>query len=387
MNILHVIPTLDPAAGGPPRIALRLAAGAALLGHQVTLMAYDVPAARAGIEQERREVPGVDRVTLKLLPPPTRLEAMFARGARREIDAVIGQQSIIHTHNLWSGICRAAQASAIAHHVPLVVLANGMLDPWSMRQKALKKKLALALGMRRTLNRAAFIHVGNQYEHDGVRAVGVTAPIEIVPNGIYPQEFDPLPERGRFYAQHPELNGKPFILFLSRLHYKKGLDYLADAFAILAPRRPQVRLVVAGPDEGAQQPFEEAIRAAGLSDRVHMVGSIFSRDRYYALRDATCFCLPSRQEGFSIAILEAMASGTAVVVSDGCNFPEVGQRGAGDVVPLDARQIAASLERVVSDEVLRTRMGDAGRAMVMSDYTWPRIAEGMVAAYERARTR
>jgi glycosyltransferase involved in cell wall biosynthesis len=384
LNILHVIPTLDPAAGGPPRIALRLAAGAAALGHRVTLLAYDAPAARGAIEQELREIPAGDQLKLELLPPPNRVEAAFGRGARRAIDRIIRDQTIVHTHSLWTGICRAAHASALAHRVPFVLLANGMLDPWSMRQKSLKKQVALAMGLRKTLNRAAFIHVANEYEKQGVRAVGVTAPVEIIPNGINPQEFDPLPEPGRFYAQHPELNGQPYILFLSRLHYKKGLDYLAAAFAIVAKQRPDVRLVVAGPDEGARQPFEQAIAAANLSDRVHVVGSIYSRDRYAAFRDAACFCLPSRQEGFSVAILEAMACGTAVVISDGCHFPEVAPRGAGEVVPLDARVIADVLQRVLGDEALRCRMGETGRAMVLSEYSWPRIAERMIQAYKRA---
>jgi glycosyltransferase involved in cell wall biosynthesis len=384
VNILHVIPTLDPAAGGPPRIALRLAAGAVQLGHRVTLLAYDAPAARDAIARERADVPGADRITFELLPPPNKFEAATGRRARRAIDRIITTHDILHTHSLWNGITRAAHASALKHRVPFVLLANGMLDPWSMSQKRAKKELALAMGVRSTLNRAAFIHVANEYEKDGVRAAGVTAPVEIIPNGINTEEFIPPPEAGRFYAAHPELNGQPFILFLSRLHYKKGLDYLADSFAIVAKHRPDVRLVVAGPDEGAREPFERAIAAKGLSDRVHVVGSIYSRDRYYALRDAACFCLPSRQEGFSVAILEAMACGTAVVISDGCHFPEVAPRGAGEVVPLDPRVIAVALERVVGDDALRRHMGEIGRAMVLNEYAWSGIARRMVEAYERS---
>jgi glycosyltransferase involved in cell wall biosynthesis len=383
LNILHIIPTLDPAAGGPPRIALRLAAGVASLGHHVTLMAYDAPATKEAIDRERGEVAGADRIVLQLLPSPDRLESVFARGARRQIEHIIRDQSIVHTHSIWNSITRVAHASALAHGVPFVVLANGMLDPWSMRQKAMKKQLALATGMRNTLNRAAFIHVANEYEKQGVRAVNITAPVEIIPNGINPEEFEPRPPPGLFYAQHPELKNQPFVLFLSRVHFKKGLDYLAAAFARVAAKRPDVRLVVAGPDEGAREPFEAAIRASGLGDRVHLVGSIYSRDRYSALRDAACFCLPSRQEGFSVAILEAMACGTPVVVSEGCHFPELAARGAGEVVPLETGAIAEALERVLVNDALRERMGAAGREMVMSEYTWPLIAEKMAIAYGR----
>ena len=271
-------------------------------------------------------------------------------------------------------------AAAAAAGVPFVLLPNGMLDPWSLRQKAWKKRLALALGHRRLMDRAAFLHVGNADEERGVRLAGLTAPAVVIPNGAHPAEFDPPPPPGRFYADHPELAGRPYVLFLGRLHFKKGLDYLADAFAALAAHHPGVQLVVAGPDDGAAAPLRAAVAAAGLAGRVHLVGPIFSNARYAALADAAVFCLPSRQEGFSVAILEAMACGTPVVVSEACHFPEVAAAGAGEVVPLNAAAVAAALGRVLSNPD-RAAMGRAGRELVMSRYTWPRVAEQLVAAY------
>ena len=113
---------------------------------------------------------------------------------------------------------------------------------------------------------------------------------------------------------------------MSRLHHGKGLDLLADAFASVNAAKPDVQLVVAGPDRGAQGPFLERIHRLGLASRVHVVGPLYDDAKKSALRDCSAYCLPSRQEAFSIAILEAMAAGAPCVISRACNFPEAAMR-------------------------------------------------------------
>ena len=384
MKILHVIPTFDLAAGGPPRIALRLAAATAALGHETTLASFAPPPdIRAAFAADQASVPGGSRVTLLELPPLSgTLDRLTGRSAVRALRQAVGTFDVVHVHDVWTAISRAAMTAATTAGVPFVLLPNGMLDPWSLAQKRLKKSLVLAAGHRRLINRAAFLHVGNVDEEQGVRLAGITVPTVIVPNGINSSEFSPAPLPGAFHADHPELAGRPYLLFLGRLHFKKGLDYLATAFATVATRHPEVQLVVAGPDDGAGEPFRAAIAAAGLASRVHMPGAILGTDRYAVLSGATVFVLPSRQEGFSIAVLEALASGVPVVISDACHFPEVATSGAGRVVPLDAGQFAEAIDGVLSD-THRAAMGDAGRALVLSQYTWSAVAERLVSAYVR----
>ncbi len=387
MKILHVIPSFDPSSGGPPRIALRLAAGAASLGHEVHMLAHDYPAAVAAIEQERAEVPGASLVHQHVLPPLTWSENWLAIGSRREVDRIIGDFDVVHTHSIWNGISRATMKLARRRGVAYAVLVNGMLDPWSLAQGRWKKKLAMMLGMRQLLNDAAFLQAGSLDEKNSLIDLGLRSPIEIIPNGIYPQEFGALPAAGEFAAGHPELAGRPYILFLSRLHYQKGLDFLTAAFALVAKRNSEVQLVVAGPDGGARKELEADVADAGLENRVHIVGPMFGRDRFAALRDAACFCLPSRQEGFSMAVLEAMACATPVVISTGCHFPQVADAGAGRIVSLDATAIADALLQIVADPASGRRMGQAGRNLVYQQFTWPIIAQKTIAAYQRATSR
>jgi glycosyltransferase involved in cell wall biosynthesis len=166
------------------------------------------------------------------------------------------------------------------------------------------------------------------------------------------------------------------------LHFKKGLDYLADAFALAANSVPRLRLVVAGPDDGAREPFVQQIARLGLTDRTHVVGPLYGGDKIAAFVDAAAFCLPSRQEGFSVAVTEALACGIPVVISDQCHFPEVQEVGAGRVVPCDAKATGDALSQVLADASAAQRMGDAGAKLIRERFTWPKVAELTMKTYE-----
>jgi glycosyltransferase involved in cell wall biosynthesis len=233
------------------------------------------------------------------------------------------------------------------------------------------------------LDRAAFVHVLNADEGQLLQPLGLACPVTTVPNGVFPEELAAVAGVD-FFQSTLGFPGNRAIIFLGRLHHKKGLDYLAAAFSILARRIPDAQLVVAGPDEGAQMGFMDQIDRAGLRRRVHVVGPLYGVQKHAALRSAACFCLPSRQEGFSIAILEAMACRLPVVISDACHFPEVAEFGAGQIVPLESERIAAALADVLQNRDSARRMGEAGLQLVESRFTWNRVADQFVDEYERS---
>jgi glycosyltransferase involved in cell wall biosynthesis len=375
VNILHVIQTLDPAAGGPPVVAACLAAAQAKLGHTVAILAAEVAAAD--------KLGGLTGVRVIPAPPISRWQAVFGRRAVDELLPPICECDVLHLHGVWDPLLYAAARGAHATSLakPYVIAPHGMLDPWSLAQSRWKKRLALALGWRRMLDEAASLHLLNADEQKLAAGLGIRAPGVVIPNGVNLGEFNPPPEPALFRRRLPALGGRPYILFLSRLHYKKGLDFLADAFRIVASQNPEVHLVVAGPDDGARADFEQRVAAATLKERVHLTGPIFGPEKLSCIAGAACFCLPSRQEGFSVAILEALACGTPAIVSTECHFPEVAGAGAGEIVPLDAGALAAALVRVLADSARRARMGKAGRELVTARFTWPRIAERCIETY------
>lgn len=381
MRIQHVVVSMDPSQGGPPAVAARIAAAQAAAGHETAIVSHAAPGRENEIDASIRTIPGIERIRLGTVPPGLRFKFFVPKSTAAALREHLRQADVVHLHGVWEPLVWRGSVEARSLGIPYVLTPHGMLDPWSLQQKALKKRIALILAYRSMLDHAGCLHLLNQDEADLIEPLKIKAPRRVIPNGVFLEEIEPLPPAGTFQTKHPELRGRPFILFLSRLHYKKGLDYLADAFARIAQARPDLQLVVAGPDGGARDDFEEKTRAAGLAERTHLVGSLYGRDKFAAMVDAACFCLPSRQEGFSMAITEAMACGCPVVISDACHFPEVAQADAGRVVPLSAEAVAKALQDVLADEAARIAMGKAGRDLVLSRFTWPRIAQQTIEMY------
>jgi glycosyltransferase involved in cell wall biosynthesis len=365
-----------------------LAAAQAALGHEVHILTYASPHARAQIEQAYAAVPHRQLVHCHLLAPSSRFEDFVGRRASAAVDQFIREHpgTALHLHGVWCATSLAASKAARRLRNPYLLTPHSMLHRACLDNKWPKKQIAMHLGYRSMLTHAAAIHCLNEHERQAVLDLRLNVPIVILPNGLFIEEVSSSPLPGSFHAAYPQLQGCPFILFIGRLHHFKGLDYLADAFAILTQSDPHTQLVVVGPDGGEQVAFSRRVAQAGLAHRVHVLGPLYGSLKQAALVDATCYCQPSRVEGFSVAITEALGCGVPVVITYECNFPEVPLAGAGEAVPLDAPQIAAALERVLSDPQRRLAMGQAGRQLVASRYLWPRIAEQSVAIYQKILT-
>ena len=328
-------------------------------------------------------IPGCDCLTFEFLSQKNFLDKLFSVGAKQFFHRNIHRWEMLHLHGIWSPILWAAANCAIAKNVKWGIAPRGMLHPWALEQKQWKKRLALDLGWRRLIRRAAFLHVLNVEEHAYVSQGFSGCPIEIIPNGVFPGAVNEGADEVLASSLISKLKGRPYILFLGRLHHVKGLDYLAEAFAKVAQVQPGIDLVVAGADAGIRKSFQVQVSRLGISKRVHVVGALFGADKYAVLHNALCLCHPSRQEGFSMSIIEALASGLPVVISEGCHFGEVEEQGAGKVVELHANSIANALLQVVTNDEWRKKAGKKARELVLAKYTWPKLAEHTIHIYER----
>jgi glycosyltransferase involved in cell wall biosynthesis len=238
MRILHVSESLDPAHGGTPAVPKLLGAAQAALGHAVTILTRDEPARADAIRESMEAIPGAGAIRIETVPREGGVGSVVSAGARRWAGEAAGSFDFAHLHSMWSPIPHGAARGLARAGVPYCVCPHGMLDAWSMRQSRQRKRLHLALVSRRTMARAAFVHALNEHEAACVRAFGFGPPAEVLGNGINPEMLDAMPAPGAFRERYPELGDDPFVLFLSRLHHKKGLDLLVPAFARVAAGDP-----------------------------------------------------------------------------------------------------------------------------------------------------
>ena len=287
----------------------------------------------------------------------------------------------VHTHIPFVYPTWAAARAARRHHRPLFYHQRGVFHPARLRFRSLKKSLFISAIERPTMRSATTLIALTEAEVASYRALGVATPCEVVPNGIDVDAYA-AHDRRRADARWGFDPNAVVVLFLGRLHPTKGADRLLDAFLQVASRHPDTVLVLAGPDEwGLQAMFRGRVQAAGLGDRVRFPGMVTGAEKVDLLGRADLFSLPSDAEGFSMAVLEALASETAVLLSPGCHFSECETEGAGRVVPMDVESLAAALDDLLGDRERLETMGRRGRRLVESRYSWDRITEALLAVY------
>lgn len=379
MKIVHVYNWLNPSNGGPPRVIAGLAAAQRVLGHEVSFITSDVAHDTVLDTFLRTYFPRP-----QALPPRTVVRPKFFRAVvtRQRIRAALQGADIVHLHGIWPPVALLVSQQCRALGIPYVLAPHGSLHVGALIEKRLKKLAGMyALGYAAMIKNAGALHALNPEEANGAPRHLLPEHIEVIPNGVLARDFETRPEPGRFRASLPALGDAPYVLFLSRLHWGKGCDLLAEAFSTVAKMRPDVHLVVAGGDQGGKAMFEAGAANGAWTDRLHLVGEIRGARKAEIFRDCACFVLPSRHEGFSIAITEALAWGRPVVISRECHFPEVVSEDCGVEVDLTPAAIARGLVDTLADSARAEAMGARGRALVLSRYWWGAIAERTVDLY------
>ena len=321
-------------------------------------------------------------------PTPSRLDGsapsdkVQLRGPEADLEASVRQAEVVHLHGLWQGHTRRGAAEARRADIPYLIAAHGMAEPWAMKHKALKKRVYTALVEGKNLRRAACLHALSRPEIGHLRAIAPRTPVCLVPNGVDLAPFDALPGRGVLEADHPELAGKFVMLFYGRLHLKKGLDLLAQAMGAVKGEHPEFQLVLAGNDDGALAPFLARAESLGVRDKVTVVGHVSGERARAVWGAADAFALPSYSEGFSMAILEALACRLPSLVTTACHFPELAFAEGARVVEPTAEDVTAGLRAILEMSAgERAAMAARGRALVEEQFTWDRQGERLADVY------
>lgn len=304
-------------------------------------------------------------------------------GLTAQLRAHIRPGGIIHSHGLWMHPGTAARRCAVKGRYPLVISPHGMLEPWALEHSRLKKKFAAWLFEDRNLRAANCLHALGEAEAGHFRRYGLKNPIAIIPNGVDMPEIVNLPAL-EMVDRYPEMTGRRRVLFLSRLHAKKGLANLLQAWQAVARDFKDWCLLIAGAGQPAyEMELKARVKEYALEKSVLFLGPLQGRHKRQALAAADAFVLPSFSEGFSVAILEAAAAGLPVLLTPECNFPELAKAGAALEISPQAAAVEQGLRQILNlSDAERKAMGQRGLELVKQNYTWPVIAARMCAVYE-----
>ncbi|MBZ0303187.1 MAG: glycosyltransferase [Anaerolineae bacterium] len=383
MNILHLTPYYAPAYafGGVVRSVEGMARALARRGHQVTVLttdALDSASRYSGVPEELRDrvrVLHATNISHRLrgrlnLSTPGRMQAL-ARELLPDID-------VVHCHEFRTMENLLVTPIAEELNKPLILSPHGTLTRTTGRSHlkiAWDKMLSPIVAQR-------FRHVLclTPRELDDVQTLWTTFDsrktppgFSVIPNGIDPDEYDHLNGRAHFRTRY-HLGEGPVCLYMGRLHERKGVQVLIEAFK--AARVPAARLVIAGPDEGMLARITPL-----LDDTIILTGYLEGPERLAAFAAADVFALPAIGEGLPMVALEAMGTGLPVILSPGCSMPEAAEYGAGLIVEPACEPLSAALRELLTNPTQRESMGRKGQQLIRNQFTWDAVAVQLEQVY------
>jgi len=389
MNILHYVESTDSRHGGVPRFVLDATRVMARQGHECTVLTLDTKDTPAAFLDENaangRGGHGQPRVCR--LPRPGLFGKLFGPHAIRIVREHLKTADVLHLHCIWSPTAFQIAATARQMGIPYVLTLHGMLDDWSMTQRSMKKRAYMALGGRSFLERAAQIHCTAQAELDQSKKWFPLGTAAVIPYLIDLEPYRQLPPSPRRIAC--KTSTTPTILFLSRLHEKKGLEHLLHAAANLKARAIAAKFIIAGTGEPEYIASLKALsKQLGIEDRVEFVGQVTGGDKTRLYQNADMFVLPTSQENCGLVLIEALACGTPVITTNGVDiWRDVEQSGAAMIVDQSAAAIADALANVLMNaDALRTMSANA-RPWVFETFGEVRLIACYEAMYAKCATR
>lgn len=381
MRILHVMGTLDPAAGGPSQ-SVRVLMSYASIGYVGEVVTFDAP-----------EAPWLKTLAFPVHPlGPVGSTYGFnprlvpwIRANRHRFDGIV-------VNGLWQYCGLAARRALSGTDTPYLVFTHGMLDPYFKHAFPLKhtKKwpywLLAEYWNLRGAYRVLFTSEAEKQLAEESFWLHRWTPY-VVPYGAKGPTGDPETMKQIFFDQCPQVKGRRYLLFLGRIHRKKGCDLLVDAFAKVAADDPELQLVMAGPDQQQwSAELQQTALKAGIAARIHWPGMITGDAKWGAFHGAEAFILPSHQENFGIAVAEAMACGTPVLLSDKVNIAEeIANDGAGFMEPDTLDGTLRLLQRwIATSPREREQMAEQATASFKQRYDMQQTAKTIIGLFEAA---
>ena len=364
MNCIQVLPRIITESSGPAYSVPRLCEALAAAGVETNLRLLR-PTSLAAATSYR-----IDTESCPNLPGAFRL-GWSPRFRRRLLEAA-KEVDVIHGHGLWMMPNIYVADAARSSGARLVMSPRGTLSRWSLDRSRVKKAAVSALGQRRALFSADLLHATADKERDEIRGYGLSAPVAVIPNGI--DVPGPIERRRAGPGRR--------LLYLSRIHPKKGLETLLDAWCGLQDRFPEWGLTVAGPMNSAYANAMPGAAADLGCRRVGFVGELTGKTKCAAFADSDLFVLPSHSENFGLVIAEALAHGLPVVACHGAPWAGLESHRCGGWVDSGRDRLMDALSAVMAaSDAERRGMGERGREWMLREFDWRVVGEQFASAY------
>jgi glycosyltransferase involved in cell wall biosynthesis len=280
---------------------------------------------------------------------------------------------VLFVSGIWGPVDGLAMRLAGDLGVPLHTRTCGMLEEYILARNPARKWLGRRFYTDHNLKNSTSLIVNTHIEGKHVRALGFQTPIEVIPNGVVLPSADarvPRKEAAQILGLRVNEQNK-VLLYLGRIHPKKGLHKLLGGIKDVLGKNPQWKLVVAGDfyrEEGYEETVRSLARESGMGDRIQFLGKVEGEKKAAAFSLADLFVLPSESEGFSNAILEAMSYGVPVLITPGCNFPEVEEHAAGWITPAQVAALRDQLNTILPNAGELSARGAAARKLIEDRY-------------------
>jgi len=387
MKLLFVTPFYEPAYvyGGPTRSIPGLCEGLIKQGQSVEVFTTDAngedtlkvetgrPVAKGGVHVTHFSCSKIaDRF-------------FYSSGLRTACNDRADEFDYVYIYGIWNYPAIAAGAACRRLEVPYIVSPRTGLMRWPLQQGWLRKRVYLWLFGWRYLKGAWAMHYTTEVEQRESEQAGVNRPSFVVPNPIDVSEFESPPNPGRFRKKLGLSSDSPVLLFLGRLEPRKGIDLSLRAFARVREKITDAQFIISGPgDEQYLQKLKSLAEDLSVSDAVFFTGYVDATTRLEALVDADAFVLTSHTENFAMAAVEAMATGTPVVLSEEVGVAKNAEEaGVGFTVPLQEDKIAKTLSKILGSSSLQEEMGRKGPGYVRQTYGRKAVAGQMVNAVRK----
>lgn len=383
MKILQVSWGLSPLNGGLSAAVNSISRELVRRGDQVTIFATDWNGGGRLSVPLRTPLHGDDGVERWYFPARPLMEYAISLSMAVALKERIPSFDIVHIHGLYRFPSTLASYYSRQTSTPYVVSPHGTLDPYLYNHHGLRKRIYEVIFERRALKGAAAVHFTAEEEMRLAKASGFQYRSVVAPLGINYVASDFAKPAVTLQDLLPQTRGKKVILFLGRITFKKGLDLLAKSFGSIARSRKDVHLIVAGPNEfNCEKELRNWLRQEGALDKVTFTGMISGKTKAAAFHGSDLFILPSYTENFGVAVVESLAWGLPVVISNKVNiWREIVGAGAGVAVDCDTQSIATAINELLDDTERRQNMSKRAVDLVRQRFTWQNAGDTLRKMY------